>query len=148
MKQKTNTRLLFIFFMTMVLQACNNEKKTEETKVSSSESAASAPAYNPDMDPVKVEAKFIKLLSDTLGVKLFEGVYQPGDSVDFHAHPDHILYILEGTTLEITLDNGTTQTVELPTGFGAVNGPVTHKAKIIGPSPLRLIAADIYRPRN
>ena len=148
MKRKTNFRLLLVFILAFAFMACNNDKSPEENKTESQPAASTMPEYNPDMDPVKVEAKFIKLLSDTLGVKLFEGVYQPGDSVDFHTHPDHIMYILEGTTVEITLDDGSTQTVELPTGLGAVNATVTHKAKIIGPNPLRLVAADIYRPRN
>lgn len=148
MKQKTSISILFILFFTWIFMACNADNKTEESTAAIQPVENPMPAYNPDMDPVKVEAKFIKLLSDTLGVKLFEGVYQPGDSVDFHQHPDHILYILEGTTIEITLEDGTTQTVELPTGLGAINGPVMHKAKIIGPNPLRLVAADIYRPRN
>lgn len=148
MKQKTNISFLFAFLLTCFFSACDADKKTEEGTTTTEPGEKSTFVYNPDMDPVKVEAKFTKLLSDTLGVKLFEGVYQPGDSVDFHAHPDHILYILEGTTLEIGLEDGTTQKVELPTGFGAMNGPVTHKAKIIGPNPLRLIAADIYRPRK
>ena len=148
MKQTINISMSLALFLSLSLLACNADNQAGESTVATQSADNPVPPYNPDRDPVKVEAKFIKLLSDTLGVKLFEGVYQPGDSVDFHAHPDHVLYILEGTTLEIGLEDGTTQTVELPTGFGAVNGPVTHKAKIIGPNPLRLIAADIYRPRK
>lgn len=148
MKLKTINSFLVVMFAAILITGCKNEKPAEKNDESLTTNADPVPAYDPEMDPVKVEAKFIKMLGDTLGIKFFEGVYQPGDSVDFHAHPDHILYILEGSTLEMTVKDGTTQTVELKTGMGMVSGPVTHKAKIIGPGPLRLVAADIYRPRK
>lgn len=150
MKKKTNTIFFLVLFFGFAFIACNNEKKADEPNVAAeTEMAASdMPAYDPALDPVKVEAAFINLLADTLGVKLYDGVWKPGDSVEFHTHPDNIVYVLEGSTVELTNKDGISNVIEFKTGMGMVGGTVTHKGKILGPGNLRLVVADIYRPRN
>jgi hypothetical protein len=151
MKQKTNASIFLALLMAVAFIACKNEAKKEEpakTVAGEKTESPAMPAYNPAMDPVKVEAAFVKLLSDTLGIKLYEGTYNPGDSVAFHSHPDFIIYVLQGSTVEMGMPDGSVQTVEFKTGMAMVGGPVTHKAKITGKTALRLLVADIYRPRS
>lgn len=149
MNQKSNTRVLIALLLTFVFFACNSEKSTVETSPATPATESSEmTGYDPALDPVKVEAAFINLLADTLGVKLYDGVWKPGDSVEFHTHPDNIVYVLEGSTVELTNKDGTVNMVDFKTGMGMVGGSVTHKGKIIGPGNLRLVVADIYRPRN
>ena len=144
MKKKTITSIILVLLMPFVFIACNQKTKTDTTKTET----PSMPAYDPAMDPVKVEAAFIKMFSDTLGVKFYEATFKPGDSVAMHTHPDNAIYVLEGSTAELTLQDGTKQVVEFKTGMGMVGGPITHKGKNIGMTNLRLLVTDIYRPRN
>lgn len=149
MKQKTNASIFLALLFSFFLIACNNEKTADAPVVTESDATSSTmPVYDAAMDPVNVEAAFLKMHADTLGIKLYEVSFKPGDSVNFHTHPDNIVYVLEGGTGEITMQDGTTQTVEFKTGMGIVGGPATHKGKIVGTTTLKLVVADIYRPRN
>lgn len=150
MKQKINAGIFPALLISFMLFACNNEKKTDEpvVAVETETPVSPMPTFDPAMDPVKVEAAFVKILSDTLGVKLYEGTYKPGDSVAFHTHPDFIIYVLQGSMVELGMQDGSSQKVEFKTGMGMVGGPVTHKGKIIGKTDLKLLVADIYRPRS
>ena len=150
MKQKTNVGIIFSFLIAMTIMACNEQSKKDETAktdVSKSETAK-LPSYDPDMDPVKVEAAFNKVLADTLNIKLHEVTLNPGDSVGMHTHPDFTLYILQGGTLKIYPKDGEPQVLELKTGMGFIFPTVTHSGKNIGTTTIKLLVSDIYRPRN
>ncbi len=150
MKKKTNAIIFLALLISFAFIACNQESKTTESAKADEvkTEAPSAPVYDAAMDPVKVEAAFIKILSDTLGVKLYEGVYKPGDSIAMHTHPDNIIYVLEGSTVELTQQDGSKMVVEFKTGMGMVGGSITHAGKVTGKNNLRLLVADIYRPRK
>ena len=150
MKQKTNVSIILSFLMVISIMACNEQPKKDETAktdVSKSETT-SLPAYDPAMDPIKVEAAFNKVLADTLNVKLHEVTLNPGDSADMHTHPDFTLYILQGGTLKIYPKGGEPQVLELKTGMGFIFPTVTHSGKNIGTTTIKLLVSDIYRPRN
>lgn len=150
MKQKTYAGIIFSFLMVITFMACNEQVKKDETAktdVSKSE-ATPVPAYDPAMDPIKVEAAFNKVLADTLNVKLHEVTLNPGDSVGMHTHPDFTLYILQGGTLKIHPKDGEAQVLELKTGMGLIFPTVTHSGKNIGTTTIKLLVSDIYRPRN
>ena len=149
MRLKTNASVFLALMMSFLFIACNNEKKDDEP-IPAETTTESSPvsAYDPAMDPVNVEAAFVTMMADTLGIKFYEVSFKPGDSVNFHTHPDNIIYVLEGGTAEITPKDGETQVVEFKTGMGLVGGPATHKGKIIGTKNLKLLVADVYRPRN
>lgn len=40
---------------------------------------------------------------DTLGIKMYIGTMEPSDSVAWHFHPDHPVYVMEGGTLAVLL---------------------------------------------
>ena len=150
MKQKTIVSIILSFIMAITIMACNEQPKKDETAktdVSKSE-ATPLPAYDPAMDPVKVEAAFNKVLADTLNIKLHEVTLNPGDSVDMHTHPDFTLYILQGGSLKIYPKSGEPQVLELKTGMGFIFPTVTHSGKNIGTTTIKLLVSDIYRPRN
>ena len=145
MKQKTNASIILALLMSFVFIACNNEKKDEPSKTD----AAAMPAYDAAMDPMNVEAAFItNKFADTLGIKFYELVIKPGDSVAMHTHPDHLVYVVEGAMTMLTSKGGSPQPVEFKTGMGVVTGPDTHMGKNTGTTNLHLLVADIYRPRS
>jgi quercetin dioxygenase-like cupin family protein len=136
--------------MVISIIACNEQPKTvetEKTEVSTTDTN-SLPAYDPDMDPVKVEAAFNKVLADTLNIKLHEVTLNPGDSAGMHTHPDFTLYILEGGTLKIYSKEGEPQVLELKTGMGFIFPTVTHSGINIGKTTIKLLVSDIHRPRS
>ena len=150
MKQKIKVCTILSFLMVITIMACNEQPKKDETAktdVSKSETTP-LPAYDPAMDPVKVEAAFNKVLADTLNIKLHEVTLNPGDSVGMHTHPDFTLYILQGGTLKIYPKGAEPQVLDLQTGMGLIFPTVTHSGKNIGTTTIKLLVSDIYRPRN
>ena len=150
MKQKTNANII-LALLAVAFIACNQQSKTDETAktdATKTEATTMMPAYDPAMDPLKVEAAFAKVLADTLNVKLYEITVNPGDSAGLHTHPDYILYVLQGGTLKIYPKDGEPQINELQTGMGVIFPTGTHSGKNIGTTIIKLLVADIYRPRS
>jgi quercetin dioxygenase-like cupin family protein len=149
MKQRTNM-LMFIVSFVLTLVACNQPAKTDEVKTEPAAKTETAymPAYDAALDPVNVEAKFLKMHKDTLGIKLYEVTLNPGDSVGLHNHPDHVLYIAQGGVARLYDKDGNSQVAELPTGTAMIAPAQAHAGINIGTTPIKFIVTDIYRPRN
>ena len=150
MKQKTKVFTILSILVVIIVMACNDQPKNDETtktNVIKSETS-SLPTYDPEMDPIKVEAAYNKVLADTLNIKLHEVTLKPGDSVGMHTHPDFTLYILQGGTLKIYPKGAEPQVLELKTGMGLIFPTVAHSGKNIGTTTIKLLVSDIYRPRN
>jgi quercetin dioxygenase-like cupin family protein len=150
MKQTTNANSFIALLLALAFISCNNEaKKDEPVKVEGVKiEAPSMPAYNPDMDPIIVEAAFLKLHKDTLGIKLYEVTLNPGDSVGLHTHPDHVLYVAQGGKLRLYAEDGKSQDTELPAGAAVIAPAQSHYGLNIGQTTVKLVVADIYRPRS
>ena len=149
MKKKTNTSIFLVFLMSFVFFACKDEAKKDEPAKADATGAAAMPAYDAAMDPVKVEASTItNMFADTLGVKFYEVDIKPGDSVAMHTHPDHLVYVLAGGMTKLMSKGGEWTPVEFKTGMGLVTGPDTHTGKNTGTTTIKLLVADIYRPRS
>ena len=107
------------------------------------------PAYDAAMDPVKVEANVLsRILADTLGVKFYELMIKPGDSVGLHSHPDHLVYVIDGGFVELKNKEGKATPTEFKTGMGVMTGPDIHSGKNTGTTTIKMVVADIYRPRS
>lgn len=151
MKQKTNASVFLALLIAITLIACNTEaKKDEPVKVEGVKIENPAmPAYDAAMDPVKVEANVItSILADTLNVKFYELLIKPGDSVGLHSHPDHLVYVIDGGMVELKDKEGKATQTEFKTGMGVVTGPDVHSGKNTGTTTIKMVVADIYRPRN
>jgi len=151
MKQKTNVSIFLVLLIAFSFSACNNEAKKEEPiKVEGVKiENPSMPAYDAAMDPVKVEANVIThIFGDTLGVKFYELNIKPGDSVALHTHPDHIVYVIDGGMVELKNKDGVVTPTEFKTGMGVVTGPDIHAGKNTGTTTIKMVVADIYRPRS
>jgi quercetin dioxygenase-like cupin family protein len=151
MKQKTNASILLVLLMAFAFIACNTEAKKDEPKVVEGFKIEnpSMPDYDAAMDPVKVEANVItKVFGDTLGVKFYELIIKPGDSVGLHSHPDHLVYVIDGGMVELKNKDGVATPTEFKTGMGVVTGPDIHSGKNTGTTTIKMVVADIYRPRG
>ncbi len=151
MKQKTNARIFLALLMAFAFIACNNEAKKDEpatTNATKSETS-SMPAYDAAMDPIKVEANVIsRVFGDTLGVKFYELIIKPGDSVGLHSHPDHLVFVVDGGMVELKNKDGVATPTEFKTGMGVLTGPDIHSGKNTGTTTIKMGVADIYRPRS
>lgn len=142
------------FVITLVLLvSCNDVSQSYGKNENDTTSTANANSSNRiEFDTSKsitsISPNLYKKLSDTLGIRIVEGTYKPGDSSTLHAHPDFALYVLEGSTVELTSTEGEKQNVEFTKGMAVVLPASTHSAKNIGRSTLRLIVVEVNRPRS
>lgn len=152
-----NNVLLIVVLLLFSILSCNEPESSEadtaaQDSVTATDSVTTTPAdqftYDAALEPLTVGAQFSKKLADTLGVKMYEFTVKPGDSAALHAHPDHLVYVLQGGTLLISMNGGAPQEMELKAGLGFVTGPLRDAGKNIGKTTMKLLVADIYRPRS
>jgi hypothetical protein len=141
-------KLIVLPFLTMLLLvACNRTNKDASPPDGSADSPL--PTYDPTMEPLLVGAKYSKKLGDTLGVKMYEFTVEPGDSWGLHTHPDHVVYVLEGGKMALFIQEaGKQDTLTFPTGMALISGPLSDSGRNVGSTTIKLLVADIYRPRN
>ncbi len=150
MKQKTNMSIFLVLFVSIAFFACNQKKETgDATKTDTTKTGTvSIPDFDPAMDATKTAGYPATVLADSLNLKAYEFLVNPGDTVPFHAHPDHVIYVLEGGTAEIKDKDGSAQTAEFKKGACMIFAAQSHSAKNTGITPLKLLIVHVYRPRS
>jgi hypothetical protein len=58
------------------------------------------------------------------------------------------VYVVDGGFVELKDKDGKARAVEFKTGMGVMAGPETHAGKNTGTTTIKLLVADIYRPRS
>jgi len=99
-------------------------------------------------DPAKggheVGSEMTKMLGDTLGIVMYEMIMEPGDSIAWHEHPYHTVYVLDGGKLAVYFEGMGKQVMELPKGFALIQPPLGDAAVNVGETTIRLLTHDIY----
>jgi quercetin dioxygenase-like cupin family protein len=136
--------------MTLFITACNgNDSKvssTDSTGVTETKSDTVSPSEKPGaMDAVKVAPGLYKVLADSLGIRMLDATYKPGDSSAMHSHPENAMYVLEGGSSIFTDNSGKETRVDLKTGMSAVSPSETHSVKNIGKNTTKVILVEINR---
>jgi len=72
----------------------------------------------------------------------------PGDVVPWHNHPDHVVYALTDGKLEITEKGKTGTVAEIKAGEAMYMPAVTHMAKNIGETTLKLIVTELKKGKT
>jgi len=151
---KVILRLFFLLFPILWIMGCNQQSNTadnddisEATDALKSSQVSPMPDYDPSMDLMITGGEAIEILGDTLGIKMYIGTMQPGDSVAWHFHPDHTIYVIEGGTLAVYFEGMEKQIMELPAGLGFISPPLSDAAVNTGNTTIKLLTHDIYRPR-
>jgi len=101
---------------------------------------------DPAMDATKVASNLYKLKMDTLGIRIVEATYKPGQSSALHAHPDNAIYVISGGASAFTEKDGTKQTHELKTGMSMIAPGGTHSVKNIGKTTTKVLIVEVNRP--
>src|SRR5690349_21008317 len=104
MKQKINFKLLLASSIFFALASCNSQQGTKDQSESTDTTAqttsdsvsAHTSAQSNAMDAVKIAPGLYKPLTDSLGIRVLEINYKPGDSSAMHSHPDLVLYVING----------------------------------------------------
>lgn len=155
MNQIKSNDLLLVLATVLFLVRCsetantseNNDRDTVQTATAND--TTSMPAYDPSMDSYTMEGDAVKRIKDTLGIKLYEISGKPGETFRLHTHPDHIAYVLQGGTIALFIkETGRVDTISFPAGYGLISGPLSDSGKNIGKTTIKMLVADIYRPRN
>ena len=150
MSQKLNSRALLAILISVSLIACKGKDKSEETTASTESSAVSTETPTTttstnDMDAVKVAPNTYKVLADTMGIRVVETNYKPGESSVMHAHPDLALYVVNPGKAEFTKKDGTKQVMDLTKGMAAIVPADAHSAKNIGTTSFKGILIEVHR---
>ncbi|HEY6144238.1 MAG TPA: cupin domain-containing protein [Flavobacterium sp.] len=98
-------------------------------------------------DPLKVGSNvYKKVLFENDKVRVLEVVFNPGDDTGWHSHPDHVIYAESGGKIEITDKGKPTQTLDVIAGSSMFIPAVTHTAKNVGTTTMKLIVTEIKMP--
>lgn len=95
-------------------------------------------------DPVKAASNVYKnVLLDNEHVRVLQVEFAPGEVAAWHQHPDHVIYVLAGGKLEITDKGKPANTMELKAGDTIYMPAVTHMAKNVGTTTVKLVVTEL-----
>jgi quercetin dioxygenase-like cupin family protein len=138
--------------ISFVFVACNNEeKKTEPASADSTQSQTTmtdTTSQSQDLDAAKVAPGLYTVAKDTMGIRVLNILYKPGDSSAMHSHPDNALYVIDGGKAEFTGKDGSKQTVDLKSGMAMIGGAETHSVKNVGKTTIKAILVEANRPNT
>lgn len=114
MKSNLINQFILAAAFSFSLIACNSndDKKTEEKTAADNSTTApiekTAPvATEEKIDAVTTAPAFYKVLNDSLGIRILEATYKPGDSSAMHSQPVNAMYVIQGGMAEFILKDGT-----------------------------------------
>ena len=152
MKQKINRLFSLALGISMTLIACNQgDKKEESTTTTDSTSTTKTDtvqqvAQEATNDAIKVAPDLYKLIKDTMGIRVLEATYKPGDSSALHSHPDYALYVIDGGTAEFSGKDGKKMTNEMKSGMENIRSAEVHGVKNIGKTTIKVLLVEVNRP--
>ena len=138
--------LTFSFFFI----ACKNEEEKIEptTNESTSTTTTTETSSQNDMDAVKVAPGLYTVAKDSMGIRVLNVLYKPGDSSAMHSHPDNALYVIDGGKGEFTGKDGSKQVADFKPGMTMIRGAESHSVKNIGTTTLKAILVEVNRPNQ
>jgi quercetin dioxygenase-like cupin family protein len=152
MRSKTTSQIILVFSISLLAIACGQgEKKSDDSKTADSAAAAvtdSTKTVAPDTTPdaVKAAPNLYKTLQDTLGIRLLEADYKPGDSSALHSHPDYALYVIQGGKTEFIGKDGKKMDTEMKSMDENIRPAEVHSVKNIGKAEVKVLLVEVNRP--
>jgi quercetin dioxygenase-like cupin family protein len=137
--------------ISFVFISCKSEEdKTEaSTDISpSTATATEATSQTQEMDAAKVAPGLYTIAKDSMGIRVLNVDYKPGDSSAMHSHPDNALYVIEGGKGEFTGKDGSKQVADFTAGMTMISGAESHSVKNIGTTTLKAILVEVNRPNR
>lgn len=95
-------------------------------------------------DPMKAAPNvYKKVILENNRVRVIQIEFAPGVTAAWHHHPDHVVYALTGGKLEITDKGKPSVVVDIKEGTSMFLPAVTHMAKNIGTTTLKLVVTEL-----
>lgn len=150
MKKKEKNQFLLALFFLLTLVACNQaDKKEESSEATDSTKTETVQPVEQDavMDAIKAAPDLYKVLSDSMGIRIVEATYKPGDSSALHSHPDYAIYATAGGTAAFYGKDGTKMVEdEMKTGTINIRPGEIHSVKNTGRTTIKVILVEVNRP--
>lgn len=149
MKRKDKSQFILALGVLLTLAACNQADKKEEPSEAADSiktETVQPAAQDAVMDAVKAAPDLYKVLRDTMGIRIVEVTYKPGDSSVLHSHPDLAAYTAAGGTIAFYGKDGTKMENEMKTGTSLVRPGEIHSVKNTGKTTLKVILVEVNRP--
>jgi quercetin dioxygenase-like cupin family protein len=70
---------------------------------------------------------------------------KPGDKEPMHAHPDILIYVIQGGKLKSTTPDGKSQVVEYKTGDVVWRPALTHSIENVGTTKLKALLVEVKK---
>ena len=150
MTSKLYSRIILAIFISGSLIACKGKQKTEEQPATTDTTATTKTASTPgndmeNMDAVKMAPNLYKVVADTLGIRILDVTYKPGDSSVMHWHPDNAVYFIDGGTSIFYGKDGSKMVMNVKPGMAAVRGAETHSVKNTGKTTVHVLLVEVRR---
>lgn len=85
-----------------------------------------------------------RVVLENAEVVVIETTYPPGTSVPLHGHRfPHVLYVIEGGTVQTTAPDGSVMTLEVHPGQTLWREPQSHSTRNIGATTVRIVEVEI-----
>ena len=143
MKLRRKMNNLVLTLMTLLIISCAEKAKEEtvtEAPVQTKEEAKKeSPKLDPALNPLAVYGDYTKVFADTLEVQMYELILKPGDSIGYHGHLDHTVYVIQGGKAVVYMNGTDPVEMNLETGQGFIAGPMTDVAKNVGDTEIQLL---------
>ncbi|WP_309612489.1 cupin domain-containing protein [Flavobacterium sp.] len=95
-------------------------------------------------DPVKTAPKnYKKVLLENDNVRVLQFEMAPKEVIPWHTHPNHVIYALSDGKIEITDKGKEAVTMDVKSGDVVFIPAVTHMARNIGSTTIKLIITEI-----
>ena len=106
---------------------------------------AQTTAIDAATDATKVSPALYKVKADSLGIRVINANYKPGQSSPMHSHPEAALYVLDDGKAEFTSKDGKKDTIEFKKGMAMIRPAESHSVKNIGKTVLKAILVEVNR---
>jgi quercetin dioxygenase-like cupin family protein len=84
-----------------------------------------------------------KVLLENEQVRVLQVEFAPGEIAPWHQHPNHVVYALTDGKLEITDKGKPANVIELKAGDTMYMPAVTHMAKNVGTTTVKLVVTEL-----
>jgi oxalate decarboxylase/phosphoglucose isomerase-like protein (cupin superfamily) len=153
MIKKTICQCILAAGISLALFSCNNKEKKAEPATSDSTAPVTADtthqaAKNTVGDGVTVAPNLYKVIADSLGLRVVEATYKPGDSSALHSHPDYVVYAADGGTATFYDKDGAKMVAPMKSGMMLVKAAELHSVKNTGKTTLKVILVEVNRPNT
>ncbi|MEO6189654.1 MAG: cupin domain-containing protein [Saprospiraceae bacterium] len=95
-------------------------------------------------DPMKAAPNvYKKVILENKKVRVIEIEFAPGETAEWHRHPNHVAYVLTDGKIEIT-DKGKPPVIaDIKAGDAMYMPAVTHMAKNIGTTVIKMVVTEL-----